>query len=141
MGLASVLCMGADAAWIGTRFVCATEAGASKDHKEAVMKTTSEGTVRTLIFTGRPMRVMKNPYIMHWENNRAEELKRLCAKGVLPYMADMKRADDAGGNSAETKKRNVARMTKFTPHLMGQVAGNVNEIKPAKEIMHEMMNE
>ena len=37
-GLASALCMGADAVWVGTRFVASEEAGANKRHKAGVCK-------------------------------------------------------------------------------------------------------
>src|SRR5271154_5754440 len=49
--------------WIGTRFVLSEEAGASKAHQEAVRTAGFDDNVRTLIFTGRPLRVRNNPYI------------------------------------------------------------------------------
>jgi len=45
--------------------------------------------MRTLIFTGRPLRVIKNPYIEDFEENRINEIKELCGKGVLPYENDV----------------------------------------------------
>merc|ERR1712086_561072 len=36
-GLAAALCMGADAVWVGTRFVACEEAGAPKRHKEGIV--------------------------------------------------------------------------------------------------------
>jgi NAD(P)H-dependent flavin oxidoreductase YrpB (nitropropane dioxygenase family) len=36
-GLAMALAMGAQAVWVGTRFICATEAGAPKRHQDAVV--------------------------------------------------------------------------------------------------------
>jgi len=42
-------------------------------------------TIRTLIYTGRPLRIKKGKFVMDWENNRQEDIKRLCAKGQLPY--------------------------------------------------------
>lgn len=36
-GLAAALSFGATAVWIGTRFVCAEEAGASRAHQQAVI--------------------------------------------------------------------------------------------------------
>lgn len=37
-GLAMALCFGAQAAWVGTRFVCAKEAGATARHQKAIIK-------------------------------------------------------------------------------------------------------
>eukprot|EP00732_Lithocolla_globosa_P004583 Lithocolla_globosa_v1_NODE_4313_length_1465_cov_20.626241.p1 type:complete len:287 gc:universal NODE_4313_length_1465_cov_20.626241:1416-556(-) len=65
-GLAMALCFGADAVWVGTRFICAEEAGAPKRHQKAVIEAGYHDTVRTVIYTGRTMRVLKTPFIMDW---------------------------------------------------------------------------
>lgn len=49
-GLAAALCHGASAVWVGTRFVCAEEAGAPKGHKDAIINSTHEGIVKTILF-------------------------------------------------------------------------------------------
>ena len=53
------LCLGADAVWVGTRFVCAKEAGAPPRHQQAIINAGYHDTVRTLIYTGRPLRCLK----------------------------------------------------------------------------------
>ena len=58
-GMAAALSLGAEAVWIGTRFVAATEAGAGPMHQISVVKATSDDTLRTLVYTGRPMRVLR----------------------------------------------------------------------------------
>jgi len=117
--LASALMYGATGVWVGTRFICAEEAGASPGHQKAVVSAGFEDTIRTIIFTGRPLRVKKTPFILDWENNKQDEIKRLTSKGVLPV-------------GMETEER---------PYLMGKVAAVVDEIKPAKAIIDEMMTE
>lgn len=49
--LAASLMMGAQAVWVGTRFILSDEAGAPKAHQEAVRTAGFDDTVRTLIFT------------------------------------------------------------------------------------------
>jgi len=134
-GLAMSLCMGADAVWVGTRFVACTEAGASKRHKEGIVNAGYHDTVRTLIFTGRPLRVIKNEYIMDWEKNRAEQIKELCAKGVLPVKHDMQ--------ERMAKKEDVTpeMIAAAYPLLSGSCAGAISDIKSAKEIIDSMMRE
>ena len=46
-----------------------------------VVETGSDDTVRTTIFSGRPMRVMKNDYIMEWETERQNERDELLNQG------------------------------------------------------------
>jgi NAD(P)H-dependent flavin oxidoreductase YrpB (nitropropane dioxygenase family) len=116
-GLAMALSLGASAVWVGTRFVASEEGDAPARHKEAVLSAGVHDTVRTLIFSGRPMRVKKNEYIM----------EELLANGKLPYTVD-------------EGKPNAAQMLEAAkPWLMGQVAGVVSDIKPAAAIINEMM--
>ena len=122
--LAAMLSFGAVGAWVGTRFVASTEAGCSQLHKESVVTAAFEDTMRTLVVSGRPLRVRMNDYIKSWEVDRPEEVKRLCESGVVPLQKDM---DD-------DKEVDI-------PFLMGQVAGVIGEIKPAREIMQDMVKE
>lgn len=65
--LAAALMLGASAVWIGTRFILTEEAGAPKAHQEAVRTSGFDDNIRTIIFTGRPLRVRNNAYIQNWE--------------------------------------------------------------------------
>lgn len=138
---------GAQAVWVGTRFVCATEAGAPKSHQQAVIDTNYDDTIRTLVFTGRPLRVRKNPYIMNWEEHRREEMQELLNKGVLPVMHDMevvekheKEGKEAGDSLAD-KLAGLDIDDVERPYLMGEVAAAIKDVKPAKEIIDEMVSE
>jgi NAD(P)H-dependent flavin oxidoreductase YrpB (nitropropane dioxygenase family) len=132
-GLAAALCWGAQAVWVGTRFVCAKEAGAPPRHQQAIVEADYHDTVRTVIFTGRPMRVLKNEYINKWENERQQEIKELTSKGVIPVINDIEQ------RSAKGEEVSPRDMAAFRPLLMGQAAGAISDIKPAKEIIEEMM--
>ena len=122
--LAAMLSYGAVGVWVGTRFVASKEAGCSQMHKEAVVSAAFEDTLRTLVVSGRPLRVRMNDYIKSWEVERPEEVKKLCESGVVPLQKDMNEEKDVD-----------------IPFLMGQVAGVIDKIQPAKEIMEEMVQE
>jgi NAD(P)H-dependent flavin oxidoreductase YrpB (nitropropane dioxygenase family) len=92
--LAAALMLGASAVWIGTRFVLAAEAGAPKAHQEAVRTAGFDDNVRTIIFTGRPLRVRNNEYIRNWEENRQAEIKELTEKGTIPVESDFEKLGD-----------------------------------------------
>merc|ERR1712110_872326 len=72
-GLAAALAMGCSGVWVGTRFIASEEAGAGPFHKRRVINADYSDTVRTTIYSGRPMRVIKTPYVLDWEDNRAQE--------------------------------------------------------------------
>jgi NAD(P)H-dependent flavin oxidoreductase YrpB (nitropropane dioxygenase family) len=123
--------MGASAVWVGTRFICAKEAGAPPRHQKAVINAGYHDTFKTLVFTGRPLRIGPNSYAKNWEENRRDEMKQLLARGILPYTIDAERDD----LTPEQQKELILNH----PNLMGQVAGAINEVKPAAEIMEEML--
>ncbi|KAK7180636.1 hypothetical protein DPSP01_006477 [Paraphaeosphaeria sporulosa] len=121
--LASSLMQGAQGVWVGTRFVASTEAGCSQQHKENVVSARFEDTDRTLVVSGRPLRVKLNDYIRDW-HARPEEIKALTEAGVVPLAKDME----------DEREFDI-------PFLMGQVAGEIRDIKPAKQIVEDMVIE
>ncbi|KAG9029562.1 hypothetical protein FRB95_005191 [Tulasnella sp. JGI-2019a] len=126
-GLASALCYGAVGVWVGTRFVASIEAGAPKAHKEAVTTATLDDDIRTLIYTGRPLRVRKTAFIVDWEENRQAEMKELLSQGILPIDKDMEKYPE---------KAMAAR-----PWLLGKVSGLIDEVLPAKKIIDDMVSQ
>ncbi|KAL9618349.1 MAG: hypothetical protein Q9160_006931 [Pyrenula sp. 1 TL-2023] len=122
-GLASSLMQGAVGVWVGTRFVAAEESGASRLHKDAVVTANFTDTIRTVVVTGRPLRARMNEYIKGWED-QPEKVRELTERGIVPMMQDMENEKDVD-----------------MPFLMGQVAGIIGDVKPAKAIVEDMVNE
>jgi len=129
------LSFGAQAVWVGTRFVCAAEAGAPPRHQKAIVQAGPHDTVRTIIFTGRPMRVLKNPYISDWEENRQDEIKALTSKGIIPVKDDFEKKAEAG------VEIDADMMASARPMLSGQVAAAIKDVLPAETIILNMMKE
>ncbi|KAL5601199.1 hypothetical protein BROUX41_006004 [Berkeleyomyces rouxiae] len=131
--LAASLAMGATGVWVGTRFILTKEAGAPKAHKEAVRTAGYTDTIRTLIFTGRPLRVRKNPYIVNWESNRTQEIKDLTAKGKLPFDYDVEKLEE--------KDPDDDSLDQYRPWLMGKCAAVVDKEVSAKEVVDEFVQD
>jgi len=130
--------------------VCAKEAGAPKSHQQAVIESTYDETIRTLIFTGRPLRVRKNPYIMNWETERREEMQSLLDKGILPVQHDLEEVEKIEEKAKSEEDENTSLEGKLAgldiddverPYLMGEVAAAIRDVKPAKEIIDDMVKE
>jgi len=121
--LASSLMQGAQGVWVGTRFVATKEAGCSQLHKEAVVSAGFTDTLRTLVISGRPLRVKNNDYIAAWEA-QPEKIKALTEQGIVPLAKDME----------DEKEIDV-------PFLMGQVSGVITDIPPAGEVVNSMVSE
>jgi len=124
-GLAAALGYGCSGAWVGTRFLATPEASVSNRHKEFLVKAGHSDTVRTLIYSGRPVRCYMTDYVEDWEKNRAREIADLCEAGTVPFEID-------------SKKEGFS-IAKSFPMLMGQAAGNVKEIMSAEEVMQDIV--
>jgi NAD(P)H-dependent flavin oxidoreductase YrpB (nitropropane dioxygenase family) len=126
-GLAANLIYGAQAVWVGTRFVASEEAGATKAHKESILSAEHGDAVRTLIYTGRPLRVRKTPYVDDWELNRQAEIKELTAKGIIPNQHEVEKHPEMSA--------------KAVTFMMGNVSALIHDILPAKTIVDNMVND
>jgi hypothetical protein len=69
---------------------------------------------------------------LNWENNRTEEIKRLTSQGKIPVEHDF----ETLGDDIDDETLDNAR-----PFLIGKVAAVVNEKKPAKAIVDEMVSD
>lgn len=134
-GLAAALCMGADAVWVGTRFVASVEAGAPSRHKKGVVAANYTDTYRTVIYTGRPMRIIGNPVSDDWEQNKQSQIKELTSQGIIPVY---KQFDDI--KSGKDKQFTEKDMMMNSPLLCGAAAGAIDEVLPAKQIIDDMVN-
>ncbi len=72
-----------------------------------------------------------NPYIKNWEENRAADIKELTSKGTVPVEHDMDNNEDIDDETMDMAR----------PFLMGKAAAVVNEKKPAKVIVDEMVSD
>jgi len=124
-GLAAALSYGASGVWVGTRFVASVEAGAPKKHKELVLSAGYDDVIRTLIYSGRPMSVRKTPYVEDWETKRSNEIRELVDQGKIPHDFEL--------------QQHPEKSIQGLSWLMGRVAGSINDIKPAKEIVDELV--
>merc|ERR1719482_1237303 len=65
-GLAASLALGAAGVWVGTRFIACEEASAPPAHKKLVVNSSSSDTIRTLVLSGRPLRMVPNQFVKEW---------------------------------------------------------------------------
>jgi len=124
--LAANLAWGAQAVWVGTRFVASVEAAAPKKHKDLLLSAGFEDAITTLIYSGRPLRVRRTPYIEDWELNRQAEIKELTSKGIIPHEHELEKHPE---KSVEAR------------WLIGRVAALIHEVLPAKVIIDQMVGD
>jgi NAD(P)H-dependent flavin oxidoreductase YrpB (nitropropane dioxygenase family) len=134
-GVAAMLMLGASAVWVGTRFVTANEAGSTKHEKELMYTADIDSTLKSTIWTGRPLRHIKTDYTVNWEKNRRAEIQELEAKGMLVMDHEMDKLEKEGKLTDDIVEQSAVRPA-------GVVAALVNTRgQSAKEIVDEMTGE
>lgn len=61
-----------------------------------VVKGDFDSTIRTTIFSGRPLRTLATPYVVRWEKERRYELEELTSKGIRPVEYELERLHKEG---------------------------------------------
>ncbi|KQW73125.1 2-nitropropane dioxygenase [Phenylobacterium sp. Root77] len=130
-GLAASLTLGATGVWMGTRFIASQEAHAGELYRQAILEAADEDTVRTRSYSGKPMRVKKNPYVEEWET-RPQDIQPFPMQAMLST-----REGVMGGIGGQIEGLDPDRSC----FAMGQSAGGVHEVLPAATIVANLIKE
>ena len=125
-GMLAAMVLGAEGVQIGSRFVVSDESSAHQNFKEYILNS-SEGDTKLTLKELTPVRLMKNKF--YYEVQEAyqkkfskQELNKLLGKGRAKkgmFLGDLE--------DGELE--------------IGQISGIINEIKPASEIIKDILNE
>ncbi len=121
----AALALGAKGVQIGTRFICASECTVHENVKQRVIKARDRDTVVTGRSTGHPVRVMRNKL--------TNELDRI-EKDSVPEELEERAA-------GTLKMAMQGGDVEWGSLMSGQVAGLVKEVKPAADIIKELIDE
>jgi enoyl-[acyl-carrier protein] reductase II len=125
-GVVAALALGAQGAVIGTRFIATPEATAARQYREALARAAQDDTVRTRCYSGKPLRSLRNPYIAEHEADPSkvrpfpEQLMISAQRNVMAYWSP----------EADPER---------TCFPAGQGVGGFREIKPAGEVVREIV--
>jgi NAD(P)H-dependent flavin oxidoreductase YrpB (nitropropane dioxygenase family) len=140
-GLAAVLALGADAAWVGTRFLLAREATVHPAYRERIEAAKETDTVLSSAFDigwpDAPHRCLKNDTLQDWiDAGRPLPGSRPNEGEVIAHDADGKPlARYSMDEPLDGTTGNVTSMAMYA----GQSAGLVTELKPAAQIVEDMV--
>jgi enoyl-[acyl-carrier protein] reductase II len=130
-GLAAALALGAVGVWMGTRFIASTEAHAGDLYRQTIVEAADEDTIRTRCYSGKPMRVRKNPYVDDWEG-RPQDIQPFPMQAAVSS-----RAGVMGGIGGQIEGLDAD----SSCFAMGQSAGGVREVLPAARIVADLLAE
>ena len=130
-GLAVALAFGAQGVWMGTRFIASEEANAGRFYKEALVRANETDTIISRCYSGKTMRVVRNPYVDDWER-RPQDIAPFPQQAAVSSQAGV-----MGTLAGVTDEADPARMCMPA----GQGTGAIHEILPAGEIVRRVVAE
>jgi len=123
-GLVAALALGAVGVWCGSVFLSTKEAIYEEYHKQKILESTEDDTVVSKVITGKQSRYLKNPLINAWDGAGLPTLPMpMQSIAIIPILDGAYEAN----------------MMDIVPAPAGQVVGMTREIKPAKQVVEEMV--
>lgn len=145
-GLVAALCLGAQAVSMGTRFVASDEAFIPRAYKERIVASTSADTVYAELFDrdwpNAPHRVIRNEVVREWEAAGRPSMGQRSGEGTF-----------IGRRTRAGETRDIQRYADFmvtpefdgalelAPLWAGQSCSLIKDIKPAAQIVHDVVHE
>ena len=125
-GVAAALMLGAQGAWIGTRFIATIESSTHENHKRKILQAGENGTVVSRTYTGKPSRILRNDYTERWKGHEDEVLPMPWQRIWVEALVTPARA---------------AGLVEIANFPTGQVAGGIADLPPAAEVVERLVAE
>jgi NAD(P)H-dependent flavin oxidoreductase YrpB (nitropropane dioxygenase family) len=124
--IAGVLTQGAKGVWVGTRFIGSKESSVGAHYKESLVEAGYDSTVRSLLFDGLYVRMIKNRFTEVWEGH-AEEIQPYPNQRIIMGPARFAAA------AADLKDHQAL--------PAGQGASLIRDLPPAGEVLQRLVQE
>lgn len=130
--MAAAMALGAQGVWCGSVWLTTEEAETHPTVKQKFIEATSADTVRSRSRTGKPARQLKSAWTEEWDDTELPPLG-MPLQPILTAraLARIDRSAHLSGSGAE----------KLANYFVGQIVGNMNEVKPAATVVFEMVDE
>ena len=125
--MAAGMALGADGVWTGSVWLTVAEADTPETVRAQLLAATSRDTVRSRSMTGKPARLLRNTWTQAWEDDGSP--------GTLPMPMQFMLISDA------LHRANRAGVPGLAPFPVGQIVGSMNRIRPAREVIFDMVAE
>jgi len=146
-GVAATLMLGGQGISIGTRFVATDEAFASQDYKNRIVRARAEDTVYLDLFDGgfapnAPHRVIRNKIVTEWELAGRPPIGKRPGEGTIVGTVNRR------GGTLQVSRYYSSMVTpeytgdlEYAPLWCGESCTLVNDIKPAADVVRDIVNE
>lgn len=131
--VAAALALGAEGVWCGSVWLTTTEAETTPAVREKFLAAGSSDTRRSRSLTGKPARMLRSAWTDAWEAPDAPAPLGMPLQTVLVTEAQrrIQRVAHKPGTGAQA----------LATYFVGQVVGQMNEVKSARRVVQEMIEE
>ena len=131
--MAASLALGAAGVWCGSVWLTTRESETPPAVKERMLAASSEDTVRTRSFTGKPCRVLRSEWTNAWEAPDAP--------APLPMPLQSMLSDRPRRRVEAVAERSGSPAVDLLSPFIGQVVGQMNAVRPARQVVADMVEE
>jgi NAD(P)H-dependent flavin oxidoreductase YrpB (nitropropane dioxygenase family) len=131
--MAAAMALGAQGVWTGSVWLTTEEAETHPVVKEKLLAASSSDTVRSRCRTGKPARQLRSAFTDAWEEKDSPAPLPMPLQPLLVAEAieRIDRAASAGNDEA----------VRMANYFVGQVVGILDSVKPARQVVQEMVTE
>jgi len=131
--IAAAMALGAEGVWCGSVWLTTAEAETDPVVKEKFLAAGSQDTIRSRSLTGKPARMLRSAWTDEWDSADAPPPLPMPLQSALVAEAQVRinrssRAADSGAH-------------KLANYFVGQVVGTMNQVKPARQVVLDMVTE
>ncbi|HYH50037.1 MAG TPA: nitronate monooxygenase family protein [Acidimicrobiia bacterium] len=131
--MAAAMALGAQGVWTGSVWLTTQEAETHPVVQEKFLAATSSDTIRSRSITGKPARQLKTAWTDAWDGpDSPGPLPMPLQPLLVDYALHRIRRAAAAGNPGATQLVN---------YFVGQVVGSLDAVRPARQVLHEMVAE
>jgi NAD(P)H-dependent flavin oxidoreductase YrpB (nitropropane dioxygenase family) len=131
--MAAAMALGAQGVWTGSVWLTTQEAETHPVVKEKFLKATSSDTLRSRSITGKPARQLKSAWTEAWDGPGSP--------GPLPMPLQQLLVDYALHRIRRAASAGQPGAVQLDNYFIGQVVGSLDAVRPARQVLHEMIAE
>jgi NAD(P)H-dependent flavin oxidoreductase YrpB (nitropropane dioxygenase family) len=131
--MAAAMALGAQGVWTGSVWLTTQEAETHPVVKEKFLAATSSDTIRSRSITGKPARQLKSAWTEAWDGPGSP--------GPLPMPLQPLLVDYAMHRIRRAAAAGAPGAVQLVNYFVGQVVGSLDAVRPARQVLHEMIAE
>jgi len=131
--IAAAMALGAEGVWCGSVWLTTEEAETHPVVKQKFLTATSRDTVRSRSLTGKPARMLRSAWTDEWEDG--------ASPGALPMPLQSALVAEAQHRISRAAATEGSGAQKLANYFVGQVVGQLDRIRPARQVVLDMMTE